>query len=75
MVVVARGEVVEGLGVFAGEEEVLGEEAVFDGVLGDATLALGRDGSAGSGSVKTGSLDLSFSTHEWVLFGVLAILV
>jgi hypothetical protein len=53
----------KGLGVFGFQEDLTGEQAVFFGVAGSGKFAGGRDRSAGSGSVGTGSLDLKGSAH------------
>ena len=45
------------------EHDGFGEHAVLYGVAGGVAFALGRDGSAGPGSVGTGGLDLTFSSH------------
>jgi hypothetical protein len=41
----------------------VGEEAMLQGVAARVSLAFGRDGPAGFGSVGTGGLDLTFSSH------------
>jgi hypothetical protein len=53
----------EALFEFAFQDDGFGEQAVFDGVAGGVVFALGRDGSAGPGSVSTGGLDLTFGAH------------
>jgi hypothetical protein len=48
---------------FALEHDRGGEQAVFDRIAGGIVFAFGRDGPAGSGSVSTGGLDLTFCSH------------
>jgi hypothetical protein len=45
------------------EDNAFGEHAVSCGIARGVSLALGRDGPAGFGSVGTGSLGLTFSSH------------
>ncbi len=66
---------VEALFEFALQDDRVGKEAVFDGVRGGVAFAFGRDGPAGSGSVGTGSLDLTFGSHfDFVIAWVVGIL-
>ena len=58
-----REDFEEAVATLGFEHDGFGEQAVFYGVAGGVALALGRDGSAGPGSVSTGGLDLTFSSH------------
>jgi hypothetical protein len=57
----------EAVAGFGFEDDGFGEQVVFDRVAGRVIFALGRDRSAGPGSVGTGGLGLTFGTHAILL--------
>ena len=59
-----REERVEFFLVLVGEDEVLGAQAVFEGIAGGTSLAFGGYGPVAEAAVVAAGLDLTFGWHK-----------